>query len=78
MNQLDVFLEAQCYAVLVVDEYNLQNEGTWDDLLAVSPSCPGYDGTFFYKGQLHQLSSHCKTVLLCAAGEGLGGAGVIW
>jgi hypothetical protein len=64
MNQLDVFLEAQCYAVLVVDEYNLQNEGTCDDLLAVSPSCPGYDGTFFYKGQLHQLSSHCKTVLL--------------
>jgi molybdopterin-guanine dinucleotide biosynthesis protein len=58
-DQLLMFLEADCDALLVVEEFNLQNDGWWDNLLDIKAP----DGRFFYKGTYY-ASQHCKCVLL--------------
>jgi hypothetical protein len=55
-----MFLQAKCDAVLVVEEFNLQNDGWWDNLLNIKAP----DKQFFYKGTFYDLSEYCKCVLL--------------
>ena len=59
INQLLSFLEVECDAVLVVEEFNLQDDGWWDNLLDIKSA----DRRFFHKGKLYE-SQFCKTVLL--------------
>jgi GTPase SAR1 family protein len=58
-DQLLMFLQADCDALLVVEEFNLQNDGWWDNWLDIKAP----DGRFFYKGTYYE-SQHCKCVLL--------------
>ncbi len=58
-NQLLMFLQADCDAVLVVEEFNLQNDGWWDNLLDIKAA----DSRFFHRGTFFQIR-HCKCVLL--------------
>jgi hypothetical protein len=49
----------ECDAVLVVEEFNLQDDGWWDNLLDIKSA----DRRFFHKGKFYE-SQFCKTVLL--------------
>jgi uncharacterized membrane protein YgcG len=69
INQLLLFLKANCDAVLVVEEFNLQNDGWWDNLLDIKAE----DKRFFYKGTFYDLSNYRKSVLLIGNSAAQGG-----
>jgi hypothetical protein len=70
-NQLLMFLLADCDALLVVEEFNLQNDGWWDNLLHIK-EMKAPEGRFFYKGTYYE-SRHCKCVLLIGNSATQGG-----